>query len=198
MLNTIVDQEELLLIGKMIAGDRKSLKYFFDKYYKELCNYANLYLHDEMLSEEVVQDIFVYFWEKRSQIEIHSSVKAYLFGASKYKTLNTLRSQKKWETLADYGMTKDYSSEENAAEQCLRDDEFRQLLADALCKLPEKCRQVFLLSKQRGLTNKQVADELGISVKTVEGQMTIALKKLRQSLRPHYSKLFALLVASVC
>ena len=186
------NQEEQFIIQRMIEGDKRAFRYFFDKYYRELCNFVNIYLKDEMLAEEVVQDIFVYFWENKQKIKIHSSVKAYLFGASKYKSLNVLRSQKDNLVWFEAIETSENYIDEIPMEQFSGIEEFRKILNDAILQLPEKCREIFLLSKKQELSNKQVAEQLGISVKTVENQMTIALKKLRDSLEPHRDKIFLL------
>jgi len=186
------NQEEQFIIQRMIEGDKRAFKYFFDKYYRELCNFVNIYLKDEMLAEEVVQDIFVYFWENKRKIKIHSSVKAYLFGASKYKSLNVLRSQKDNLVWFDAIEASESYIDEIPMEQFFGIEEFRQILNDAILQLPEKCREIFLLSKKQELSNKQIAEQLGVSVKTVENQMTIALKKLRSCLEPHRDKIFLL------
>ncbi|RKD86455.1 RNA polymerase sigma-70 factor (ECF subfamily) [Mangrovibacterium diazotrophicum] len=186
------NQEEQFIIQRMIEGDKRAFKYFFDKYYRELCNFVNIYLKDEMLAEEVVQDIFVYFWENKQKIKIHSSVKAYLFGASKYKSLNVLRSQKDNLVWFDAIEASESYIDEIPMEQFSGIEEFRQILNDAILQLPEKCREIFLLSKKQELSNKQIAEQLGVSVKTVENQMTIALKKLRSCLEPHRDKIFLL------
>jgi len=182
----------VFIVNRMIEGDKKAFKYFFDKYYTELCNFVNIYLHNNDLSEEVVQDIFVYFWENKSKINIHSSVKSYLFSASKYRSLNLLRDQKK-----NYALQVSLIEEKSAAFEMSTDfftdpDEFKNLLNDAVQQLPEKCKQIFLLSKQQELSNKEIAEKLNLSVKTVENQITIALKKLRTYLAPHREKIFLL------
>ena len=89
----------MFIVGKMIEGDRDAFKYFFDQYYTDLCNFVLLYVKDKVLAEEVVQDIFVYFWESRNKLNISSSVRAYLFSASKYKSLIWIRDREPGETL---------------------------------------------------------------------------------------------------
>src|SRR5690606_13054640 len=93
--------EELFILQQMIAGDEHALKYFFDTYYDDLCNFANTYLHDETLSEDIVQEIFIHFWENRASLQLISSVKAYLYTASKNRSLNQLRNQKNQHRIID-------------------------------------------------------------------------------------------------
>ena len=190
----LLSEDEVFIVGQMIEGDKKAFKYFFDKYYEELCNFANIYLKDRTLSEEVVQDIFVYFWENKQKIRIKSSVKSYLYSASKYRSLNLLRDKKNLTHYEQLINSEEKLAFEQPAEYFTDAEEFRTVLTNAINSLPEKCRNVFLLSKQEDLSNVEIAQKLNISVKTVENQMTIALKKLRAQLLPHREKLFLLLL----
>lgn len=179
----------------MIEGDISSFKYFFDRYYDDLCNFVNIYLHDQVLSEEVVQDIFVYFWENKEKIQINISVKSYLFSASKFKSLNLIRDQKNQKKIIErIGRTAPTISIESE-ESYIDTEEFKRILSAAIEQLPPKCREIFLLAKQEELSNKAIAEQLGISVKTVENQMTIALKKLREFLLPYRGKIFCIFLS---
>ena len=184
--------EELFIVKKMIDGDIDSFKYFFDRYYNDLCNFVYIYLHDQVLSEEIVQDIFVYFWENKGKLQINTSVKSFLFSASKFKSLNLLR-----DTANQKRIVKTIGKAEPLITQGQDDsyidtDEFKKILDAAIDQLAPKCREIFRLSKQEELSNKEIAERLGISVKTVENQMTIALKKLREYLMPFRGKIFLL------
>lgn len=189
-LSKELSTEELFIVKKMIEGDVESFKYFFDKYYNDLCNFVNIYLHDKTLSEEIVQDIFVYIWGNKEKLKISTSVKAYLFTASKLKSLNYLRDSKNQKRIIDHlGKIRTHDTVE-LNDTFADTDEFRNILDAAIEQLPDKCREIFLLSKKEELSNKEIAEQLGISVKTVENQMTIALKKLREYLLPYRSKIF--------
>lgn len=187
-----ITTEELFIVKKMIDGDIDSFKYFFDRYYNDLCNFVHVYLHDQVLSEEIVQDIFVYFWENREKLKINTSVKSYLFSASKFKSLNLLRDTKTQKKITEkIGRTEQTQTPEHDSSY-IDVDEFKKILDSAVDQLAPKCREIFLLSKQKELSNKEIAEQLGISVKTVENQMTIALKKLREYLIPYREKIFLL------
>ncbi len=182
----------MFIVGKMIEGDRDAFKYFFDQYYTDLCNFVLLYVKDKVLAEEVVQDIFVYFWESRNKLNISSSVRAYLFSASKYKSLNLIRDRRNQaKTLENFVQA---NQESIIQEEMIFEgpEELGQILTASIEQLPERCRAIFMLSKNDKLSNMQIASQLGISVKTVENQMTIALKKLREALLPYREKLFIL------
>lgn len=176
----------------MIEGDIDSFKYFFDRYYPDLCNFVHIYLHDQVLSEEIIQDIFVYFWENKEKLQITSSVKSYLYSASKFKSLNLLRDRKTQKRVVE-SIGRSEPSQSNEADGSFIDTgEFKKILDAAVNQLAPKCREIFLLSKQEELSNRAIAEQLGISVKTVENQMTIALKKLREFLLPFRGKIFLL------
>ena len=176
----------------MIEGDVDSFKYFFDRYYNDLCNFVHVYLHDQALSEEIVQDIFVYFWENKEKLQINTSVKSFLFSASKFKSLNLLRDTKTKKRIVEkIGKTEPLITSEEE-DSYLDTNEFKKILDAAVDQLAPKCREIFFLSKVEDLSNKEIAEKLGISVKTVENQMTIALKKLREYLLPFRGKIFLL------
>ena len=173
------DIYELVLFEKMKIGDKKAFKFFFEAYYSGLCNYVNLFVRNESLSEEIVQDVYIYVWNNRKKIKIHNSVRAYLFTASKNKGINHIRNEKVRNTalhkLKDY--IQDYVPQ---PDEILQEQEFQKILNEATEKLPPRCREIFLLSRKHGYTNEKIAAELNISPKTVENQMTIALRKMRK------------------
>ena len=187
-----INNDELFIIKKMIEGDIDSFKYFFDRYYDDLCNFVHIYLHNQVLSEEIVQDIFVYFWENREKLQINTSVKAYLFSASKFKSLNLIRDTKTHKGIVDQIGKMEQVCTSEQEDSLIDADEFRKILDSAISHLAPKCREIFILSKKKELSNREIAEHLGISVKTVENQMTIALKKLREQLLPFRGKIFIL------
>ncbi len=183
--------EELLIFKRMAEGDKEAFRFFFDRYYSDLCNFVNLYLRDPLVAEDIVQDIFVYFWDKRSKISLETSVKAYLFIASKNKSLNHLRNVRRKHIFQEQYKNSDIKVVEISDEQ-IDAAQIRQVMHHAVEQLPARVRQVFLLGKEQKMTYGQIAEELGISEKTVENQMGLALKKIRLELRPFYNKIFTL------
>lgn len=185
------NNEEQFIFSRMINGDKEAFRFFFEKYYADLCNLVNIYVHDEVMAEEIVQDIYIYFWEKKEKIQIESSVKAYLLRASKNKSLNFLRNEKTrlsiHEKIREASETV-YEMPANALDAA----QLRNLIENAVKSLPEKCREIYRLAKEKDLSYKEIAEQLDISVKTVENQMCIALKKLRDQLRPYYNDIFLL------
>lgn len=192
-----ITEEELFLVKRMIDGDIESFKYFFDKYYNDLCNFIHVYLHNKALSEEIAQDLFVYFWENKSCIQIDRSVKSFLFSASRYKCLNLIRDTKNHQRIIAKISKEEPVFIPDQENFCFDTDELKKILAIAVDQLAPKCREIFLLSKVEELSNKEIAARLDISVKTVENQMTIALKKLREYLLPFRGKIFLLFLFSI-
>ena len=185
--------EELFIFERMADGDQHALRYFFDKYYDSLCNYVNLYIKDQSVSEDLVQDLFIYFWEKRGTIRMETSVKSYLFRASRNKYLNYFRDEKCHQTIQ---MEVNYKSENisypNDGELDLK--HLEEVINSSINNLTPRCREVYLLHKNEDLSYKEIASQMNLSVKTVENQMTIALKKLREQLMPYYEQIFVLIL----
>lgn len=183
--------DELSLLNKMIRGDVESLRLLFDKYYDDLCQYVNMYINQPEIAEEIVQDVFVYIWEKRREINITHSIKAYLFKVSKNKSLNYLRSAyRRKRVLQDVG---DHHYKETlSADHSLEVEELRSIFNEAVNQLPPRCKEIFILSREQCLTYNEIANQLNLSVKTVENQMSIALGKLRDYLQPYYPQLFSI------
>ena len=170
---------ELFLFEKMTKGDKDSFKFFFESYYSDLCNYVNLFVRNESLSEEIVQDVYIYLWNNRGKIKITSSVRAYLFTTSKNKCKNHIRNEKirtRTLTKLEDGPT-DHVPQ---PDEIMQEQECQMMLDAAIEQLPPRCREVFLLSRKQGYSNEKIATELKISPKTVENQMTIALRKMRE------------------
>jgi len=190
----IKNNEELFIFSRMVNGDKKAFRFFFDKYYTCLCNFANTYIRDPDMSEEIVQGIYVYFWENREKISIEISVESYLLRAAKYKSLNYIRNNKIREAIHE----KLYEFAETNYEMpvnVISTSQLREIIERSVNSLPERCREIYILGKEKNLTYKEIASELNISVKTVENQMGKALKRLREMLKPYYKEIFIFLLA---
>jgi RNA polymerase sigma-70 factor (ECF subfamily) len=145
----------------------------------------HVYIPDKAVVEELALDIFVYIWENRTTLQIQLSFKAYLFQAARNKCLNELRQKKKTVSLNDIDI--DIVDTEILS---LENEELYKLIQEAVSALPDKCREVFNLSRNENLSNKEIAERLDISIKTVEGQITKALKRIKDFLGETYFYLF--------
>ena len=163
-------------------GDEHAFRNLFEMYYPSLCNYARQLLGDPDLAEEVVQGLFVKIWEKRTTLSIETSLRNYLFRSVKNLCNNLISHQKVRQLHADK-FRETLQGAEEAADAFLLDAEMAIRIENVVNSLPEKRREIFRLSREEGLTYLQIAEQLKISVKTVENQMGLALKSLRDQLR---------------
>jgi RNA polymerase sigma-70 factor, ECF subfamily len=173
--------EEKIILKELSNGDAKSLKILFDTFYPSLCNYAFQFLNDYDMAEEVVQNLFVKIWEKRSTLDIETSVKNYLFRSVRNQCINLIQHEKVKQLHAQ--KIKEALFAEEASESYYLEAEMAERIESAIETLPEKRREIFRLSREEGLKYREIAEKLEISVKTVETQMGLALKTLRDKFR---------------
>jgi len=157
--------------------DKDSFEKLFREYFPPLISFARKILVDEDDAREVVQNVFVSLWEKRKEIDLSTSLKSYLFTSVHNRSLNVIRDRKKFssEELPDKAGDWDVSAQ-------IESMELEEKINGALQALPEKCRKIFELNRFDGLKYSEIAAQLKISIKTVENQMSKALKILREKL----------------
>lgn len=175
--------EQLAFIQKLRAGEESAYELLFKNYYTELIMYANKYLSDFDLSKETVQDLFVNLYEKRHNLDINLSIKSYLYRAIQNRCINRLNSRKTHEKYIDYIKSLP-SNEGNKTENEFERNELEIALFEAIDELPPKCRMIFKMNRFEGFSNGEIAERLELSKRTVETQITKALKLLRAKLSP--------------
>lgn len=154
----------------------------YKQHFRELHAYAFSLLKDWDTAEEIVQSQFLKLWERKDWTNLQASIKSYLYKSVYHDSLNFLRQQKvqvKYQTATVHAMqhhTEDASGK-------LKLSELEQHLSNALNKLPEKCRAIFHLSRFKELKYQEIANELQISIKTVETHMGKALRILRKEMK---------------
>ena len=168
----------------------KAFEWLFRRYFSELCQVVYRVAHDEHLAQDLVQEVLYELWRKRDKLTISISLRAYLKRAVLNRTLNHLRDNRKW---SSEERMPEIAVEESDPADMLRSEELQELVDAAIDELPEKCRMVFVLSRYEELSYRDIATELGIAEKTVENQVSKALKYLRQRLLPHLKNGFLLL-----
>jgi RNA polymerase sigma-70 factor, ECF subfamily len=174
---------DLELLERIKKGDEKAFECVFRTYYKTLCLFACKILQDSIVAEEIVQDIFYYFWEKHETIEFSVSVKSYLFKSVYNNSLKYMKHQKvvrNYETKVISG-EQQYGLQENYAEM----GEIIHTIAITFEQVPERTREIFELNRNKGMKYQEIAEKLDISVKTVEAHMTNILKLFRKNLRDY-------------
>ena len=164
-----------------IPATEAAFEEVFMEHYKGLYSYACIMLKNEADAEEITQNVFVKLWEKRSALVIETSLKAYLYRMVHNDCLNRLKHLSVVRTFQNEKM---YSmkNESDNAEDKLAAEQLNDRLRNALRELPEQCRTIFQMSRFDELKYREIADKLGISVKTVENQMGKALRLLREKL----------------
>ncbi|WP_343667738.1 RNA polymerase sigma-70 factor [Chitinophaga sp.] len=154
------------------------LEGYFNEYFEVLHRYAYTILKDNDEAKDVVQIIFMQLWEKRDSISINQSVRAYLYTATHNHCLNRIKSRQTRQRYYDHFATREEWTT-TASEDQLNFRELKKEVLQAMETLPEKCREIFYKSRFEEKTYPEIAKELGISLKTVEGQMGKALRILR-------------------
>lgn len=168
--------EYFLQILPTEEGER-ALELIFRRYYQFVCNTVFRVLSDENTAEDIAQDVFIEIWKRRQDLKITTSLKAYLRKAAVNKTLNFIRN-KKW-NFGEDEILQETPDQTIRAQQHLELNELENLVTGLIDRLPERCRAVFMLSRYEELSYQEIADQLGISTKTVENQISKALKFLR-------------------
>jgi len=178
-------------IKGLIIGDEETYISLFREYYVVLCSYSRRYVGRKDVAEEIVSDTFMKIWENRESLQINTSVKAYLFQAVCNNSLNYLRKLKKEAILDEYFL--ETASEnigfasisEEIEEQSLTMESINEKIEEAVGLLPEQQQKVFRLKRFEGKKNKEVAEILGLSVKTVEMHLSKATLTLRLKLKDY-------------
>jgi RNA polymerase sigma-70 factor (family 1) len=177
-LQHIPDRELWLII---IDGNVSAYSELYERYWESLFETAYWHLYDKAAAKDIVQEVFVYCWQKREQIQINESVAAYFRAAVRFKVLNYLKSEsarEKYQLLAGRALPEiTYNTDEHMAMADLQASYRRELE-----RLPEKMREVFIDSRDHGLSIEEIAQKRSISPQTVKNQLTSALKKLREAL----------------
>jgi len=176
--------QDLYFFSRLKLGDEDAFDYLFNYYYPGLVVYAGKFLVNNHLAEEIVQGVFMKLWQDKRYIEINSSVKSYIFQSVKNKCLDILKHRKIKDDYARKVLNEQELSNEATWDTYI-ESELYVILIREIEKLPAECQKVFKYSRIRNFTNKEIAEKLGISVKTVENQISKALKVLRIALKEY-------------
>ena len=175
--------KELFLYQEMKSGKEYAFEFFFNYYYPGLCVYAQkLVSVPEQEAKDLVQEVFIKFWNDREKTEIRFSIRSYLFVSVKNKCFDLHR--KRTADLKVLEITKDFDIPEESFDTYVL-SELESLFNKSLEKLPERCREVFELSRFHGLKNREIAAKLNLSEKTIENQVTKALHILKEELKDY-------------
>ena len=177
-------------------GDEQAFELFFRKYYVRLCGFVNKFVKDTDEAHEIAQETFVKIWVSREDIDPEYCLQSYLFKIAQNLSLNKL---KRIKTESRYLEIYKYVYIENSdsySHESLFTRELEENVAGAIEKLPPGCRKIFELSRNEGLKYREIAEILKISVKTVEAQMSKALRIMRTELSEYLDLLFIVLICA--
>ena len=171
-------------IAELKVGNTKVYETLFKQWYEPLCRYAYSILRNQEDAEDIVQKIFCKLWDQREKMEIHISIKSYLYKMAHNACLNRV---KQLQMKAEHHEQIAYCSATtfNPIEQAITHKELNQQIDIAINTLPKRCKEVFLLSRMQHLSYIQIAQQMQISPNTVETQMVKALKVLRMKLKDY-------------
>jgi RNA polymerase sigma-70 factor (ECF subfamily) len=185
---------EKQLFDQIKNNDEQAFEQIFHHYYQNLCVFASKIIKDNDAAEEIVQDLFVKMWEKRKSLNINTSLKNYLVRSVKNQCINFIKHYHIRNTYAENILAQNKLQAE-------KDDDFIEFdlskkIEESINSLPKKRQEIFRLSREEGLKYREIAEKLNISIKTVEAQMGLAIKALRDNLKK-YSTFLTLFFTSI-
>ena len=174
------------LVARVRRGEEAVFEQIYREHYAALCGYALRWVRSHAVAEEVVQEIFLRIWWRRSEWTVGSTIAAYLYTAVRNSSLNRVRAERtgrEWEerTRAEVASLPVPPSAE-PADHALREQELAQAIDDAVAQLAPRCLQTFVLRRRHNLSYAENAQVMAVSPKTVEVQIGLALKALRKRL----------------
>lgn len=180
---SISSRSDLELIAAIKADDQKAYRALFDRYYKYLLVTAYAYVKDENTIRDLTQDVFFEIWRKRNSLNINN-VKAYLRRSVINKALNYIKAQRL--NFEDSNENFDVPDRARVQEE-MEASQLQNVINKAIEGLPDRCRIIFVMRRMEELSLKEIAAKLDISPKTVENQLTKAIKILRVAVEPYVS-----------
>jgi RNA polymerase sigma-70 factor, ECF subfamily len=181
------------LLQMLLSDGEEAVGLIFRRHYAAVCRAAYHIIPAQETAEDLAQEVFYELWRKRDQLQIGTSLPAYLKRAAVNKALNHLRDKKsQWD---DDSALPSLPAREPGAQSRLETEELQALIDQYVGQLPEKCRLVFVLSRFEYLSHGEIAERLDISTKTVENQITKALRFLKEALSPYLKLLLPIFLA---
>ena len=179
-MNVITSEQEKDLLNKLRQDDDAAFRILFDTYYKYLTAIAYRYLKEGEKAKDIAQDAFVVLWNQRNHLEIKLGVKPYLRQVVVNKCLNHLRREERIDFSENSQLPETTTSID--AIHHLEKEDLQKTIQEAVDNLPNRCRIIFCMSRYEEKSHKEISQALGISPKTIENQITIALKVLRKAI----------------
>ncbi len=192
-IKRLTDHTDMQLCLFLKEGSEEAFSEIYERYWEKLYSFAFNRLRSHETTFELVQEIFESLWKRRSVIEFHTSLSGYLYASMRYLIVHHIKYSKLKESYCQEFVTFHASLEDNSTEDVVALHDLEDALNRSLVELPKRCQEVFKMSRQQNRSIKEIAEELNISHKTVENQLTAALKYLRTSLGEFMTIVFALM-----
>jgi RNA polymerase sigma-70 factor, ECF subfamily len=190
---------EKQIVDSINKGEIDMFHYLYKEYFPSLCIYARNFTKNKEIAEEVVQDVFLSLWEQQGHLNIESSLKSFLFVSVRNGSLNHLKHLKVVNKFNEYytQLLKDaqelFNVSQESGDSLMIANELEEKINKEIDLLPERCREIFIMSRFDCIKHQEIAEKLGVTINTVHRQTSIALEKLRLALKS-YLTLFLLLV----
>lgn len=192
MVRSFAGKSDAELVA-LLSSDADAFTEIYNRYWEKLLYVAGLKLRNITMAEEIVQDIFLDIWKRREGIAIHGELEAYLSVAVKYRIINA-QAKLKRELSYKSNLHIPPPVVEHSTENWIDEKELRAKLYLLTSSLPEKCRITYYLSREKGLSHKEIADQLSVSQGAVEANLTRTFKLLRAGLQRMMVILFSLFI----
>ena len=181
-------EKEREYVFALKLGDESEFREIMEQWYSRLFNFANGYLNNRENTKEIIQDVFLQLWNHRSRLAENTSLNAYLFTLTRNRCIDRIRSERR--ALQFYSdrqeeyihLTENYNALSDSILDNIFATELQAEIDSAIAQLPDQCQKVFLLSRNKGLKNREISETLSISEKTVESHITKALHAIRAAL----------------
>jgi RNA polymerase sigma-70 factor (family 1) len=180
-LSNLSLNQDTILINRLRSGDESALTELYNRFWQALFVSSYNVLKDRELCEDIIQDIFMNIWHNREKLEINISLKGYMYACARYQVFNQFKKNKD-KIHVELFQEIDKRFQHSTPETLLMHEELVQQINAIIETLPEKCQQVYKLSREEQLTHKEIAERLNISTKTVENHITKALHVIRFSM----------------
>lgn len=166
------------LLQAIANGNKKAFRYFYDRFYPTIYRFTRYFLSCGADCDEVVSEVFCIVWYNRDSMTGIKNIEAYLYTVCRNEAWRLLKQQEKYQNISIDEMPVELSIHTESVENKLQEEEMFELFRVAVNKLPDRCKLIFLMSREEKLKNKEIARILNITEGTVEQQMNIAIKKI--------------------
>ncbi|HWZ02658.1 MAG TPA: RNA polymerase sigma-70 factor [Mucilaginibacter sp.] len=176
---TKLNDEQLVILLK--KGEHTAFTEIYNRYAESLAGFAASKLYSLDDAKDILHDLFVKLWENRDQINITSNLQSYLYAIIRHRIIDKIRKNITREEYGSMLQTLTVESQQNIEHQ-IAEKELKQKIQKALNELPPRVQEIYQLSREQYLSNREIAEKLNLSEQTVKNQLSVALKHLRQSL----------------